>query len=65
MSDKNKIVLFKTWTSKQIDDKSDDLFSSNDWVIEPEVWFEELLYAYDNCSIISLIVKKIASKVDA
>lgn len=65
MSDKNKIILFKTWTSKQIDDKSDELFSSNDWVIEPEVWFEELLYAYDNCSIISWIVKKIASKVDS
>ncbi len=63
MSD--KIKLFKTWVSKQIDDRSDELFSSNDWVIEPEVWFDELLYAYDNSSIISWIIKKISSKVDS
>jgi len=29
MSD--KIKLFKSWVSKQIDDRSDELFSSNDW----------------------------------
>ena len=63
MSD--KIKLFKSWVSKQIDDRSDELFSSNDWVIEPEVWFDELLYAYDNSSIISWIIKKISSKVDS
>ena len=57
-----KIKLFNTAKSKQIDDKSDELFSSKEWVIEPEVWFEELLYAYDNSSIISWIIKNTVCK---
>lgn len=65
MSEKNKVILIKNTTSKQIDDKTDELFSSNDGVIEPEVWFEELLYAYDSSSIISWIIKKISAKVDS
>jgi len=65
MPNKTRIKLFNSTKSKQIDDKSDDLFSNKEWIIEPEVWFEELLYAYDNSSIISWIIKKISSKVDS
>ena len=37
MSDKNKVILIKNTTSKQIDDKTDELFSSNDGVIDGAV----------------------------
>jgi len=65
MPNSNNVRLLKTKGSKQIDDKQDDLFGSRDWIIEPEVWFEELLFAYDNSSIISWIIKKISSKIDS
>ena len=65
MPDKTRIKLFNSTKSKQIDDKGDELFSNKEWILEPEVWFEELLYAYDNSSIIAWIIKKISSKVDS
>lgn len=65
MPDKTRIKLFNSAKSKQIDEKSDELFSNKEWILEPEVWFEELLYAYDNSSIIAWIIKKISSKVDS
>ena len=65
MPNKTRIKLFNSANSKQIDDRSDELFSNKEWIIEPEVWFEELLYAYDNSSIIAWIIKKISSKIDS
>jgi len=66
MGEANKnIKIIKIWwwegTSKQIDSKEDYLFSSRDWIIEPSFDFETLLYAYENSSTISWIVKKIAN----
>lgn len=68
MSDQEKsnIRLIKVqnqWvTSKQKND--DDLFSRKDWVIEPRVSFESLLLAYDECSTISWVIKKISASAD-
>ena len=61
---KKAIRIFKH-ASKQIDDKADDLFWNRDWVIEPEIDFDALLFAYENSSIISWVVKKISSKIDS
>ena len=58
------IRIFKH-VSKQIDDKVDELFWSRDWVIEPEIDFDALLFAYESSSIISWVVKKISAKVDS
>lgn len=48
--------------SKQKD--NDDIFLKKDWVIEPRVSFDSLLLAYDECSIISWIIKKISASAD-
>lgn len=64
--EKSNIRVIKTrneWTtSKQKD--NDDLFSKKDWVIEPRVSFESLLLAYDECSTISWVIKKISASAD-
>lgn len=62
----NKIHLMKTsWTSKQIDDKNDSLFWIKEPIIEPNADLDALMYAYDNSSAISWIVKKISAKTDS
>lgn len=59
----DKIRVFKTSdNSRQIDDRDDSsLFSSKEGIIEPSMDFDTLLYAYENSSTISWIVKKIAN----
>lgn len=58
----NKIRILKTSeNSKQIDDRDNSLFSSKEWIIEPSIDFDALLYAYENSSTISWIIKKIAN----
>lgn len=58
----NKIRVLKiAENSKQVDDRDDSLFSSKEWVIDPSMDFDTLLYAYENSSTISWIVKKIAN----
>lgn len=62
MPTNDKIRVLKTAeNSKQIDDRDDSLFSAKEWVIDPSMDFETLLYAYENSSTISWIVKKIAN----
>lgn len=48
--------------SKQRD--GDDLFSKKEGVIEPKIWFDSLLLAYDECSTISWVIKKISASAD-
>lgn len=58
----NQIKLFKvSEQSKQINDNEDSLFWQKEWVIDPSMDFDTLLYAYENSSTISWIVKKIAN----
>ena len=62
----NKVKLFKrSEHSKQIDHKESTLFQSSEKIIEPSFDFEVLLYAYENSSIISWIIKKISAKINA
>lgn len=62
----NKVKLFKrSEHSKQIDHKESGLFQSSEKIIEPSFDFEVLLYAYENSSIISWIIKKISAKINA
>ena len=56
---KNQIKNIQT---KQIDDEVSSLFSSKDEIIEPNFDFETLLQVYENSSIISWIIWKIALK---
>lgn len=62
----NKVKLFKnSENSKQLDTKSNWLFQSAEKVIEPTFDFETLLYAYENSSIVSWIIKKISAKINS
>lgn len=50
-------------TSKQVDD-TNYLFSTREWTIPPDIEFETLLMTYEENSIISWVIKKIASSSD-
>lgn len=61
-----QIRVLKTWqkeVSRQINDTK-DLFSTRDWVIDPQFDFEALLSAYNNSSTISWIIKKISNSAN-
>lgn len=62
----NKVHLVKISSeSKQIEDsKNSSLFGNRDGVIEPPIDFDALLYAYENSSIVSGIIQKIATKAN-
>jgi len=60
MSDKIR-VLKTSENSKQIDDKDRWLFSSREGIIEQSMDFDTLLFAYENSSTISWVVKKISN----
>lgn len=62
----HKVKVFKnTKNSKQIDNTNDQLFYSNEKIIEPSFDFDVLLYAYENSSIISWVIKKISAKINS
>lgn len=62
----NKVHLVKISNeSKQVEDsKNSSLFGNRDGVIEPPIDFDALLYAYENSSIVSGIIQKIATKAN-
>lgn len=62
MNEQNQVRLLKVEWSKQVQDKETSLFGNKDGVYDPPINFDSLFYAYDNSSIISGIITKIATK---